>query len=155
MHIQKIENRIYILELFNIGNDFSQETIDKNRNIYYQKKLANETMNQVNNITSLVTSALNIHLNIGQKLTMNTPEAFMLVETMSVKSLFNKKIQQVGTAGIRIPSNLNLDLDPSTTVSLRVSFNLKMIILFNAIYFSPRWNDLLPMKIIPIQICQD
>ncbi len=155
MYIEKFENWIYILELFNIGNDFSQETIEKNRNIYYQKKLANETMNQVNNITSLVTSALNIHLNIGQNLTMNTPEAFMLVETISVKSFLNKPIQQVGTAEIRIPSNLTLDLNPSTTVSLRVRFNIKLILLFNSICFSPRWNDLLPMKIIPIQICQD
>ncbi len=125
MYIQKFEYWIYLLELFNIGNDFSQETIDKNRNIYYQKKLAYETMNQVNNITSLITSALNIHSNIGQNFTMNTPEAFMLLETISVKSLFNKTIQQVETAEIHMPSNLTLDLNPSTTVSLRVSFYLK------------------------------
>jgi hypothetical protein len=121
---------LYILELFNIGNDFSQGTIDKNRNIYYQKKLANETMNQVNNITSLVTSALNIHLNIGQNLTMNTPEAFMLLETISIKSLFDKQIKQVETAEIHIPSNLTSNLNPSTPVSLRVSFLFKTNFLF-------------------------
>ncbi len=70
------------LNLFINKNDFSKETIDKNRNIYYQKKLANQINNQVKEIISLLTSALNIHLNIGQNLIINTPEVFMSLETI-------------------------------------------------------------------------
>jgi hypothetical protein len=59
----------------------------------------------------------------------------MLVETISIKSLFNKSIQQVGTAEIRIPSILTLELNPSTPVSLRVSFLFKNNFCFSCHFF--------------------
>jgi hypothetical protein len=69
---------------------------------------------------SLLTSALNIDLNIGQNLTMNTSSIFMSLEIISIKSLSNKMIQPVGNAQIQLPSNLNSDFDNDQTISLRV-----------------------------------
>ncbi len=69
---------------------------------------------------SLLTSALNINLNIGQNLTLNTSSVFMSLETISIQSLPNKMIQPVGNAQIQLPSNLNSDFDNDQTVSLRV-----------------------------------
>ena len=48
------------LGVFLDGNDFSQEAIENGGNEYYRKQLAN----QMNGIISLLTSAMNIHLNI-------------------------------------------------------------------------------------------
>jgi Zn finger protein HypA/HybF involved in hydrogenase expression len=110
------------------GNDFSEATTEKARNIYYQKQLANEIMSQVTEMISLLTSILNIHLNIGQNLTMNTSEVFMSLETISMNSLSNKKIQQVGNAQIHIPSNFTLNLNKSTTLSIRVCFFLCLFV---------------------------
>jgi hypothetical protein len=105
--------------LFADGNDFSYETIEKGRNVYYQKQTANQINQQTNETISLLTSALNIHLNIRQSLTMNTSSVFMSLETISINSLSNKVIQQVGNAQIYLPSNITND---DQTVSLRVCF---------------------------------
>jgi hypothetical protein len=78
------------IDLFANGNDFSPETIEKNRNIYYQKQAANQISTQTTDTMSLLTSALNIHLNIGQNMTMNTPSVFMSLETSLMLSLSNK-----------------------------------------------------------------
>ena len=67
-------------------------------------------MNQVKETISLLTSALNIHLNIGQNLTMNTSSIFMSLETISIESLSNKFIQPIGNAQIHIPSNFNSNI---------------------------------------------
>ncbi len=69
---------------------------------------------------SLLTSALNINLNIGQNLTLNTSSVFMSLETISIQSLSNKMIQPVGNAQIQLPSNLNSNFDNDQTISLRV-----------------------------------
>ena len=73
-------------------------------------------------ILSLLTSALNIHLNIGQDLTMNTSEVFMTLETKSIQSLSNKLVKQVGNAQIQLPSNFNSNSSSEATVSIRVNF---------------------------------
>ncbi len=108
------------INLFANKNDFSKETIDKNRNIYYQKQLANQIIHQMNQTIGLLTSALNIHLNIGQKLIMNTSEVFMSLETIAMDSIFNKQIQQVGQAKIRMPSNFSYRRNQNETISIRV-----------------------------------
>jgi hypothetical protein len=106
--------------LFADGNDFSWETIENGRNTYYQQQMANQIISQVSQTNSLITSALNVHLNIGQNLTMNTPSVFMSLETTSISSLTNKIIQQVGNAQIRIPSRFNLFTNSSSSISVRV-----------------------------------
>jgi cysteine sulfinate desulfinase/cysteine desulfurase-like protein len=110
------------IDLFADGNDFSWETIQKGRNIYYQKQSANQITNQVNKIISLLTSTLNIHLNIGQGLIMNTSEVFMSLETKSIESLSNKLIQQVENAQIQFPSNVNSNLSNNARISIQVCF---------------------------------
>lgn len=110
---------IYI-DLFADGNDFSWGTIEKSRNIYYQKQLANKIMDQVNKILSLLTPSLNIHLNIGQDLIMNTSQVFMSLETKSMNSLSNKQIKPVGNAQIDLPTNMKSNINDNETISIRV-----------------------------------
>jgi hypothetical protein len=79
---------------------------------------------------SALTSALNIHLNIGQNSTMNTSAAFMSLETLSsIQSLSNKKIQQVGNAQIHLPT---LNMNHSGTISLQV----RCLFAFSRLFFS-------------------
>ncbi|CAF3980133.1 unnamed protein product [Rotaria sp. Silwood2] len=111
------------LNLFADGNDFSMETIEKNRNIYYQKQAANQIENQVKEMMELLTSSLNIHLNLGQNLLINTSETFMSLETISVESLSNRIVKQVGNAQFRIPSNLTFDKIDNFSISLRSMMN--------------------------------
>jgi hypothetical protein len=113
---------IIYLDLFADGNDFSQETISKNRNIYYQKQTANQITIQTTETISLVTNALNIHLNIGQNIKMNSSSIFMSLETASFESLSNKLIEQIESAQIHIPTNFNSNLNKNKTISLRVCF---------------------------------
>lgn len=125
-----------ITDLFSNGNDFSQATIDKNRNTYYQKQAANQIETQVKQILSLVTSSLNIHLNIGQNLFINTSEAFMSLETVSTQSLSNRIIKQLGNAEFHIPSNLTFNKTNNFSVSLRVSYSFLIIrFVFNLFSF--------------------
>ncbi|CAF2697542.1 unnamed protein product [Rotaria sp. Silwood2] len=91
-----LESKWSNLHLFANGNDFSIKTIEKNRNIYYQKQAANQIEIQVKEIISLLTSSLNIHLNLGQNLLINTSETFMSLETISIESLSNRIVEQVG-----------------------------------------------------------
>ena len=76
--------------------------------------------NQMNKILSVLTSALNIHLNIGQDLVLNTPNVFTSLETLSPETLSNRKIQQVGTAQVSLPAKFNLTTNSNSTLSLRV-----------------------------------
>ena len=76
---------------------------------------------QVTETLSLITAALNVHLNIGQNTIMNTSSVFVSLETASMASLSNKLIQQVGNAEIRLPSIFNSTLNSNRSVSLRVS----------------------------------
>jgi hypothetical protein len=108
--------------LFADNNDFSWETIEKGRNNYYQQQMADTINTQSIETTSLMTNALHIHLNIGQKLTINSSSVFLSVETISISSLSNKLIQQIGDAQIRIPSSFSLATDDKSAISLRVCF---------------------------------
>jgi hypothetical protein len=76
---------------------------------------------QVTETLSSITTALNVHLNIGQSMVMNTTEVFVSMETASIASLSNKLIQQVGNSQIRIPSIFNSSLNNNASVSLQVS----------------------------------
>jgi hypothetical protein len=76
---------------------------------------------------SLLSSTLNIQLNIGQNSSINTSEVLMSMETLSSKSLSNKIIQQVGNARIQFP--LNLNLNNNGAISLRVSSFLSVRVI--------------------------
>ena len=105
------------LDRFSDGSDLSSETIEKGRNKFYQQQLAIQLTQQITEMTSLLTSALHIHLNIGQNLSMDTSAMFMSLETLSIESLSNKRIGQVGNAKIRLPT---LDFQTNRRISLRV-----------------------------------
>ncbi|CAF1124779.1 unnamed protein product [Adineta steineri] len=107
------------LNLFSDGNDFSTATIDKNRNIYYQKQLANQINSQVTQMISLLTSSLNIHLNIGQSSLMNTSQSFVSLETISIASLKDRLVKQVENAQFNIPSDFILNTTSNSSISLR------------------------------------
>ncbi|CAF4055669.1 unnamed protein product, partial [Adineta steineri] len=102
--------------LFGGGDEAS---VEKNRNIYYQKQLANEINSQVTSIISLITSSLNIHLNIGQNSIINTSQTYMSLETISTDSLSNKIVKQIGNAQFHIPSDINLNTNDNSSISLR------------------------------------
>ncbi len=106
-----------MIDLFVYGNDFSAQSIDKGRNTYYQKQLANQIETQVQQIISLLTSTLNIHLNVGQNSSMNTAQVYMSLETASAQSLANK---QMANSQIRFPSNFQSSLSQQSTISIRV-----------------------------------
>jgi hypothetical protein len=108
------------IDLFADGNDFSWEAIEKGRNIYYQKQLANQIISQVNEIISLLTSSLRIHLNTGQETIMNTSGVFMSLETRSIESLSNKVITQVGDSQIHLPPTVKANITDNQAVSIRV-----------------------------------
>ncbi|UJR16862.1 hypothetical protein I4U23_003760 [Adineta vaga] len=108
------------LNLFADGNDFSWSTIEKNRNIYYQKQLANEIISKTNEMTSLITSALNINLNVEQNFLVNTSQTFMLLERKSFQSLSNKQIKQIGNAQINLPSAIQTNQNHNQTVLIQV-----------------------------------
>ncbi|CAF1090184.1 unnamed protein product [Adineta ricciae] len=103
------------LNLFADGNDFSWETIEKNRNLYYQKELANQILDQMNTLISKITSAMNIHLTLNQNLLVNTSAVFMLIEKRTLQSLTNIKLDQTENAHIQLPTNL----DNNSSVLLR------------------------------------
>ncbi|CAF4148171.1 unnamed protein product, partial [Adineta steineri] len=102
--------------LFGGGDEAS---IEQNRNIYYQKQLANEISTQVTSIISLITSSLNIHLNIGQNSIINTSQTYMSLETISVTSLSDRIVKQIGNAQFHIPSDFNLNTNDNSSISVR------------------------------------
>ncbi|UJR06650.1 hypothetical protein I4U23_010936 [Adineta vaga] len=107
------------LNLFADGDDFSWTTIQKNRNIYDQKQLANQINTQMNKIISLLTSTLNLHLNIGQNYTIATSQVWMTLETRSSQSLSNSFIKQIGNGQVQLPSNFQMYLNNNEKISIR------------------------------------
>ncbi|UJR11128.1 hypothetical protein I4U23_015309 [Adineta vaga] len=106
--------------LFAAGDDFSWETIQKNRNVYYQKHLANQIKSQMAALTSLLTSTLNIHLNIGQNFNIETPQIMMSLQAIPSQSLSNQFTKQIGNGQVRFPENLTTYLfNSSEKVSIR------------------------------------
>ncbi|CAF1674871.1 unnamed protein product, partial [Adineta ricciae] len=105
--------------LFADENNFSWEAIGKGRNLYYQKQLASEISAQADETTALLTSALNIHLNIGQNLTINVSTMFMSVEILSLNSIVNRINQPLSNIFVHLPTTLNLNASDYQTFGLR------------------------------------
>jgi hypothetical protein len=75
----------------------------------------------MNEVVSLLSSSINIHLNIGQNSKINTSQVFMSLETQSLESLSNKLVKQVGNGQIQLPQNFNSNLSNNSKISIRVS----------------------------------
>ena len=65
--------------------------------------MANRVLKQMQEVSSLLTSALNIHLNVEQQVTMNTSNVFMSLQTLKIESFLEKQIRSVGNARLRLP----------------------------------------------------
>ena len=117
---QDYDNEWSNLSLFADGNDYSEETIDKNRNTYYQTQLANQVHEQQTKIILLLVSALKFHLNINQNFTINTPEISMLLARMLFESLLNKQFEN---GEVFIPSQMNSTLNNNDVILFQVSFS--------------------------------
>jgi hypothetical protein len=114
--------------------------MDRLRNVQSQKSVANQVFEQMNELISLLTRGLNVHLNVGQNFTLNSSSVFMSMETLATESLFNKEIQSVGNARLRLPSQLNLSLDPHLRHSLRVRSSSFFLSLVSFSSSSQHWN---------------
>ena len=90
------------------------------QNLFEQKQLASKVNEEMNELTILLTRSLNIHLNVGQHFTVNSPNVFMSLESLTSDSLSNKQIPTVGNALLRLPSILNISLNHTSSSSLRV-----------------------------------
>jgi hypothetical protein len=75
----------------------------------------------MNEVISLLSSSININLNIGQNSTMSTSQVFMSLTTQSRESLSNKLVKQVGNGQIQLPENFNSNLSNNSKISVRVS----------------------------------
>lgn len=112
------------LDLFGDRNDLSDETIAKLRDNYFQKEMSKKVHALSEEAVYWITAALNVHLNLGQSLIMNTSEVFMSLETLSMESLSNKLVKQIENAQIRLPFKLTSNISNDTIISLRVRFSL-------------------------------
>ena len=52
-----------------------------------QKELADSLNNKRNQIIFILTSSLNLHLNLGQNYSIQTPQVFLSLQTISLQSL--------------------------------------------------------------------
>jgi hypothetical protein len=75
----------------------------------------------MNEVISLLSSSLNIHLNIGQNMIINASQVFMSLETTSIESLSNKLLKQVGNGQIQLPEDFNSNRINNARISIRVS----------------------------------
>ncbi|CAF1470214.1 unnamed protein product [Adineta ricciae] len=107
------------LKLFADGDDFSLETMQKNRNIYYQQQLAGQISTQMTELISLLTSTLNIHLNIGQDFHIQTSQVIMTLETKSSQSLANHFTKTIGGGQVQLPNNFASYLGTNEKISIR------------------------------------
>ncbi|CAF1313923.1 unnamed protein product [Adineta ricciae] len=107
------------LNLFGDGSDQSWNSLEKSRNLYFQKQTANEVSLLTTQTMSLLTASLNIHLNIGQNLNMNTASVCLSLEITSIDALVNKSVKQTSTSQIRMPSTFQINTTNISTISLR------------------------------------
>ena len=107
-------------DLFADGDDFSWNTIQRGRNRFYQRKVARRIGDQVTTIVALLTNALNVHLNLGQHVTINTSSIYFSLETLAFDALANKFLQPDDSVQIRLASSWSPNITNETIVSLRV-----------------------------------
>ena len=105
-----------MLDLLPDGSDLTRV-----RNLFDQSELANRVLKQMKEVSSLLTSALNIHLNVEQQFTLNTSNVLMTFQTLNIASLPGTEIPSLGNARLRLPSSAwNLSLQKEQIGSLRV-----------------------------------
>jgi len=91
--------------------------------INYQQQLANQIQNQMNEIISKLTSALRIHLNIGQHFQLNTSEVFF-----SLSSQTQIMIQPLAPFGNSPSTNLSRSILQQNITEIFIQRDPNMII---------------------------
>ena len=94
----------------------------------FQKELADSLYEKRNQMIFILTSSLNLHLNLGQNYSIETPQVFLSLQTISLQSLLNRMNLS--------SSNLN----PNQTVSFRVRLSLFVFSFEFLLIFSQSWN---------------
>lgn len=89
--------------LFADGDDFSWETIQKNRNLYYQQQSSNQIVSQINDALSKAVNVLSYHLNVGQTNIISTDSISMITEKRTLDDLSSLTISQPPGAQITLP----------------------------------------------------
>ena len=117
-------------------------TIEQRRNLAFQKKVSRQVTEQMNDLTSLLTQGLNIHLNIGQQFHVKTPSVFMSTEILSVDALINKVIHFVDNARVRLPKTSNRSVNGTERTSLRVRFFFFFFFFVMMIFFKSTFEPL-------------
>jgi len=90
----------------------------------FQKELADSLNDKRNQMIFILTSSLNLHLNFGQNYSIETPQVFLSLQTISLQSLLTRMNLS--------SSNLN----PNQTVSFRVRLSLSIFSLKFRLIFS-------------------
>jgi hypothetical protein len=111
------------IDLFAEGNDFSSATIDRNRNLFYQKRVTRLVAAQMNEIISWLTHALQSRLNVGQSFVSNSSSAIFLLQIVAdLAALYNTKIYLTDDARLTIHSRVSsLDSVATPRYAIRVS----------------------------------
>ena len=109
-------------DLFADGDDFSWQTIQRGRNQYYQRQLANQIEITTARTLSLLTNALKVHLNVGQNMTINASSIFMSLESLTTPALSRKTVYQPESGRIQLPSTIRVGSSNYTSILLRVRF---------------------------------
>ena len=86
------------------GDDFSWDTIEKNRNKYYQQQGSNRIAQQVEDTLANTVSALSYHMNIGQRNVIDTPSIAMVTEKIVFNELNSLVLTQPGGSQITLPA---------------------------------------------------
>lgn len=125
----------HLIDLFADGSDFSEETINKNRNLYYQRQTVSQILDfkflqiyfkaemiykQFEQTISMITNALNLHLNIEQSFLINTSSIIIFLKKMIIDTLSNQTIYLNDKSQVFLPDDLYFNLTTDSTIVLRV-----------------------------------
>jgi len=90
--------------LFADGDDFSWETIQKNRNLYYQQQSSNDIVGQIEDTLSKTINILSYHMNVGQTNVISTDSISMITSKTTLANLSSLTISQTSGTQIILPS---------------------------------------------------
>jgi len=122
--------------LFADGNDFSWETIQNNRNLYYQQQSSNQVLGQIDDTISKSVNVLTYHMNVGQTNTITTGSISMITQKQTISNLSSYAVPQAAGAQINLPTLPYCDLlFPNETCSdtSPITSNVR-IVFFSSIF---------------------
>ena len=105
------------------------EDSDRILNLFDQRQLASRVLKEMKEVSSLLTRAMNIHLNVEQQFILNTSNVFVSFQTLNAESLLGKEIPLLDNARLRLPSTWNVSLQKYSTGSLRVRSSVSFDLL--------------------------